>query len=181
MMKRAWNHYSLLCEISVGLLLVGAILKASGGFVISRGGDGGIVYLAGGLVLLAAGVLGLIMALVLNHQREERCMKGKTVPVRFVRTVWDLKSRSSGIRNPDLVNGRAPAGNARMVVNASMPSNSIAVMGGGKKVRLGEYYADENGVRTYYYTEPLGKNVQLPEKAVAHVNVSNKQEYMLAF
>ena len=54
-------------------------------------------------------------------------------------------------------------------------------MGGGKKVRLGEYYADENGVRTYYYTEPLGKNVQLPEKAVAHVNVSNKQEYMLAF
>ncbi len=72
-------------------------------------------------------------------------------------------------------------GNARMVVNASMPSNSIAVMGGGKKVRLGEYYADENGVRTYYYTEPLGKNVQLPERAVAHVNVSNKQEYMLAF
>ena len=180
MMKRAWNHYWLLCEISVCLLLLGILMTAPGGFMISRGGDGGI-YLISGLVLLAAGFLGFVVALVLNHQREQRCMKGKTIPVRFVRTVWDLKSRSSGIRNPDLVNGRAPAGNARMVVNASMPSNSIAVMGGGKKVRLGEYYADENGVRTYYYTEPLGKNVQLPEKAVAHVNVSNKQEYMLAF
>ena len=181
MMKRAWNHYSLLCEISVGLWLVGAILTVSGGFVISRGGDGGILYLAGGLVLLAAGVLGLIMALVLNHQREERCMKGKTVPVRFVRTVWDLKSRSSGIRNPDLVNGKASAGNARVIVDASLSYAGMAVLGGGKKIWMGEYCADENGVRTYYYTEPLGKNMQLPEKAVAYVNVSNRQEYMLVW
>ncbi len=77
MMKRAWNHYWLLCEISVCLLLLGILMTAPGGFMISRGGDGGIVYLAGGLVLLAAGVLGLIMALVLNHQREEGVWKAK--------------------------------------------------------------------------------------------------------
>ena len=39
----------------------------------------------------------------------------------------------------------------------------------------------ENGVRTYYYTEPLGKNVHLPEKAGAHVNVSNLEEYMVTW
>ena len=180
MMKRAWNHYWLLCEISVCLLLLGILMTAPGGFMISRGGDGGI-YLISGLVLLAAGFLGFVVALVMNRQREERCMKGKTVPVRFVRTVWDLKSRSSGIRNPDLVNGKASAGNARVIVDASMSQDGMAVLGGGKKIWLGEYCADENGVRTYYYTEPLVKNMQLPEKAVAHVNVSNRQEYMLVW
>ena len=88
MMKRAWNHYWLLCEISVCLLLLGILKTAPGGFMISRGGDGGI-YLISGLVLLAAGFLGFVVALVMNRQREERCMKGKTVPVRFGRTVWD--------------------------------------------------------------------------------------------
>lgn len=181
MMKRAWNHYSLQCEISVGLLIVGALLTAPGGFMVSRGGNGGILYLAGGIVLLVAGVLGLLAALVMNRQREARCMAGKTVPVRFVRTVWDLKSRSSGIRNPDLVNGKASAANARVIVDASMSQDGMAVLGGGKKIWLGEYCADENGVRTYYYTEPLGKNVHLPEKAVAHVNVSNLEEYMVTW
>ena len=180
MMKRAWNHYWLLCEISVCLLLLGILMTAPGGFMISRGGDGGI-YLISGLVLLAAGFLGFVVALVLNHQREQRCMKGKTIPVRFVRTVWDLKSRSSGIRNSNLVNGKASAGNARVIVDASMSQDGMAVLGGGKKIWMGEYCADENGVRTYYYTEPLGKNMQLPEKAVAHVNVSNRQEYMLVW
>ena len=33
MMKRAWNHYSLQCEISVGLLIVGALLTAPGVFM----------------------------------------------------------------------------------------------------------------------------------------------------
>lgn len=126
MMKRAWNHYSLQCEISVGLLIVGALLTAPGVFMVSRGGNGGILYLAGGIVLLAAGVLGLLAALVMNRQREARCMAGKTVPVRFVRTVWDLKSRSSGIRNPDLVNGKASAGNARVIVDASMSQDGMA-------------------------------------------------------
>ena len=180
MMKRAWNHYWLLCEISVCLLLLGILMTAPGSFMISRGGDGGI-YLISGLVLLAAGFLGFVVALVLNHQREQRCMKGKTIPVRFVRTVWDLKSRGSGIRNSNLVNGKAPAGNARVIVDASLSYDGMAVLGGGKKIWMGEYCADENGVRTYYYTEPLGKNMQLPEKAVAHVNVSNRQEYMLVW
>lgn len=58
MMKRAWNHYSLQCEISVGLLIVGALLTAPGVFMVSRGGNGGILYLAGGIVLLAAGGTG---------------------------------------------------------------------------------------------------------------------------
>ena len=51
MMKRAWNHYWLLCEISVCLLLLGILMTAPGGFMISRGGDGGI-YLLHQLALL---------------------------------------------------------------------------------------------------------------------------------